>query len=63
MFTRFVSEGVNRVLQLELAEKRKELPQTMEVEKTSQGPMETNIDPRLQEDESIVGPIEALVDV
>ena len=48
---------------LELAEQEKELPQTMEVEKTSRGPMETNIDPRLQEDESIAKPVEELVDV
>ena len=48
---------------LELAEKWKELPQTMEVEKTRKGMMETNIDPRLQEDESTTGPVEELVDV
>ena len=35
----------------------------MEVEKTSKGPMETNIDLYLQEDESIVGPVEEQVDV
>ena len=35
----------------------------MKVEKTSKGPMKTNIDPHLQEDESTVGPIEELVDV
>ena len=35
----------------------------MEVEKTSKGLMETNIDPHLQEDESTVGPVEELVDV
>ena len=35
----------------------------MEVEKTSTGPMETNIDPHLQEEESIVGPIEELIEV
>ena len=35
----------------------------MEVEKTSRGPMETNIDPRLQKDESIAGLVEELVDV
>ena len=35
----------------------------MEVEKTSKGSMEPNIDPCLQEDESTVGPVEELVDV
>ena len=35
----------------------------MEVEKTSKGSMETNIDPRLQEDESTAGLVEELVDV
>ena len=35
----------------------------MELEKTSKGQMETNIDPCLQEDESTAGPIEELVDV
>ena len=35
----------------------------MEVEKVSKGPMETNIDPCLQEEESIVGPIEELVEI
>ena len=35
----------------------------MEVEKTSKKPMETNIDPHLQEDESTVGPAKELVDV
>ena len=44
----------------ELVEMALELPQVMEVEKTSRGPMETNIDPRLQEDELIVGPMEEL---
>ena len=48
---------------LELAKKRKELPQTMEVEKISKGPMETNIDPCLQEDESTTGPVEELVNI
>ena len=37
---------------LELAEKREKLPQVLEVEKKSKGPMETNIDPHLQEEES-----------
>ena len=35
----------------------------MEVEKMSKVPMETNIDPRLQEDESTAGPIKELVDI
>ena len=35
----------------------------MEVEKTSKGLMETNINPRLQEDESTTGPVDKLVDV
>ena len=35
----------------------------MEVEKVSKGPIETNIDPRLQEEESITGPIEILVEI
>ena len=35
----------------------------MEVEKISKGPMETNIDPRLQEDESTTGPIKELIEV
>ena len=39
-----------------------ELPQVMEVEKTSQGSIETNIDPGLQEDESTVGPMEELTE-
>ena len=29
----------------------------------NKGPMETNIDPRLQKDESITGPVEELDDV
>ena len=32
----------------------------MEVEKTSKGSMETNTDPRLQEDEPTAGPVEEL---
>ena len=40
-----------------------EIPQVMEVEKISRGPMETNIDPRLQEDESIAGPVEELTGI
>ena len=35
----------------------------MEVEKASKGPTETNIDPLLQEEESITGPIEELVEI
>ena len=48
---------------LELAEKEPELPQAMEVKKISRGPMETNIHPRLQEDESTAGPIEELTEI
>ena len=35
----------------------------MEIGVSSLGPIETNIDPRLQEDEPIAGPIEELVEV
>ena len=35
----------------------------MEVEKTSTGPMKTNINPHLQEDESTAWPIEELIEV
>ena len=35
----------------------------MELEKMSKEPMETNIDPRLEEDKSTAGPVEELVDV
>ena len=35
----------------------------MEVEKKNKGLMETNIDPRLQEEESTVGPIEELIEI
>ena len=48
---------------LELAKMEPELPQAMEIEKTSQGPMETNIDPRLQEDESTVRALEELTEI
>ena len=41
-----------------MAEKKNVLPHTMKVGKESTRPMEINIDPRLQEDESTVGPIE-----
>ena len=34
-----------------------------EVEKTSKGLMETNIDPCLQEDEATTGPVEELIEV
>ena len=48
---------------LKLAEKKKNLPQVLEVEKISKGQMEINIDPRLQEKESTVEPIEELIEV
>ena len=48
---------------LELLEMESELPQAMDVEKTSRGPMETNIDPRLQEDESIARLVEELIEI
>ena len=48
---------------LELAEMTPELPQVIEVEKTSQGPMETNIDLHLQEDESTAEPVEELTEI
>ena len=35
----------------------------MEVEKESKGPMEMNIDPHLQEEESTAGLIEELVEI
>ena len=40
-----------------------ELPQVMEVEKTSRGQIETNINPRLQEDESSARPMEELTEI
>ena len=40
-----------------------ELPQAIEVKKISQGLMETNIDPRIQEDESTAGPVEELTEI
>ena len=40
-----------------------ELPQAMEVEKISQWSMETNIEPHLQEDKSIEGPIEEVIEI
>ena len=40
-----------------------ELPQAMKVEKKSRGLMETNIDPRLQEDETTMGPVEELTEI
>ena len=48
---------------LELAKMEPELPQAMEVKKISRGPMETNIDPRLQEDESSAEPVEELTEI
>ena len=48
---------------LKLAKMGLELPQAMEVEKISWGLMETNIDPRLQKDESIVRPMEELTEI
>ena len=48
---------------LELAEMAPELSQAMKVEKTSRRPMETNIDPHLQEDESTAGPVEELTEI
>ena len=35
----------------------------MEVERIGRRPIETNIDPRLQEDESTAGPIEKLIEI
>ena len=35
----------------------------LEVEKISKGPMETNIDLHMQEEESTAGPIEELIEV
>ena len=48
---------------IKLAEKERRLPQIMEVGRVSVGPMETNIDPRLQEQGSTVGSIEELVEI
>ena len=48
---------------LESAKMEPELTQAMEVEKTSQGLMETNINPRLQEDESTAGLVEELTEI
>ena len=48
---------------LRLAEKKKKLPQMMEVGRLSVGPMETNIDPHLQEKKSTSRPIKELVEV
>ena len=48
---------------LEVAKKRPELPQAMEVETTSRGLMETNIDPYLQEDESTTELVEELTEI
>ena len=43
---------------LELAQKRPRRPEAIEVEMTTQGSIETNVDPRLQEDESTAGPVD-----
>ena len=48
---------------LELAKNERELPWMMEVEKVSKGPMETNIDSHLQEEESTTGPIKELIEI
>ena len=48
---------------LELTEKELELPHAIEVEKISRGLIETNINPRLQEDESTTGPMEELTEI
>ena len=48
---------------LKLAENEPELHHAIEVEKISRWPMETNIDPCLQEDESTVRPIEELTEI
>ena len=48
---------------LKLMKKEKRLPQMMEVRVQNIGPMETNIDSCLQEDEPATGPIEELVEV
>ena len=48
---------------LKLTDKREKLPQVLEVEKKNKGPMETNIDPYLQEKESTARPIEELIEV
>ena len=50
-------------ISLELVEKQPELPQAIEVEKVSRGPIKTNIDPHLQEAESIAEPIEELTEI
>ena len=46
-----------------LDRKRERLPQVLEVEKTNKGPMETNIDPSFQEEESTAWPIEELIEI
>ena len=43
--------------------KRAKLLHVLEVEKISKGPIETNIDPQLQEEDSTAGPIEELIEV
>ena len=47
---------------LELAEKEGKLPQMKEVGRVSVGLMNTNIEPRLQEEKSTKGPIEELIE-
>ena len=48
---------------LELVVKEPKLPQAIEVEKISRGLMETNIDPRLQENDSTMGPVKELIEI
>ena len=48
---------------LKLAKREKRLLQIIEVGASSTGPMETNIDPCLQDDESIAGLVKELVEV
>ena len=48
---------------LKHAKKEKRLPQMMEVGVPSVGSMETNINPCLQEDKPVVGPIEESVEM
>lgn len=50
-------------MSVELTEKDRELFQMIEVDKVSKGPMETSIDPHLQEEQSTIGPIEEWVEI
>ena len=50
-------------MSLELAKKERRLSWMMEVERVSKGPIETNIDPHLHEEESTTRPIEELVEI